>query len=493
MGAWPTRESSWRFFARALSLATTERNAHGAMQRTRTTAERFVDHNKDFHVAPQSTHHQFASLYFSRLAELRPRVEAAVTARWGEETLTLGVKALDAEAGTRALVIGTLFKDMKNKPNILDEINRDVLEHLTVTDEEEKKADSKYCGKGDALLLEDDSGRLALKIPDGLADDDCLMTGVVVGALGQVNSSGELEVEGICLPGLPPQAAVPAAAAAGERYVALVSGLRVGADAHEMLPLQMLAEHLTGQLGDEQDHQLQANIVRLVIAGNATSSGLSGGADAPPPGGIDVTKKVDKGEQRSLAQHVRTLDQFLTAVSAAMPVDLMPGKDDPCNFLLPQQPFHRCMLPQSTELETLNLCTNPYCCDVDHVRVLGTAGQPLDDMQRYLPHDERLRTLARSLEFQHLAPTAPDTLGCYPFDEAAADPFVVRQCPHIYFAGNQPKFESSLVEGPAGQRVRVVMVPDFATERTAVLVNLSTLEAQPISFAGMDMSLMDTA
>jgi len=176
------------------------------------------------------------------------------------------------------------------------------------------------------------------------------------------------------------------------------------------------------------------------------------------------------------------------------------------------------MLPQASQLSTLNLCTNPYCCDVDGVRVLGTSGQPLDDMQRsaserarnppttrlrhapsprayeprtrathrYLPGDERMQTLQRSLEFQHLAPTAPDTLGCYPFAEKSSDPFVMSECPHIYFAGNQPRFESTLVQGPAGQRTRAIMVPDFQLEHTCVLVNLETLECRPMSFAGLD-------
>lgn len=41
------------------------------------------------------------------------------------------------------------------------------------------------------------------------------------------------------------------------------------------------------------------------------------------------------------------------------------------------------MVPHASQLATLNLCTNPYCCDIDHVRFLGSSGQPLDDMQRY--------------------------------------------------------------------------------------------------------------
>ena len=40
---------------------------------------------------------------------------------------------------------------------------------------------------------------------------------------------------------------------------------------------------------------------------------------------MDLLKKLAPAEQRALSQHVRTLDQFLTTVSAALPVDLMPG------------------------------------------------------------------------------------------------------------------------------------------------------------------------
>ena len=108
-----------------------------------------------------------------------------------------------------------------------------------------------------------------------------------------------------------------------------------------------------------------------------------------------------------------------------------------------------------------------------------------------LPGDDRLQTLHRSLEFQHLAPTAPDTLGCYPFAEKSEDPFVVRQCPQIYFAGNQPRFETGIMEGPDGQRVRTILVPDFHEEHTCVLVNLNTLECRPMSFAGFPTAAME--
>lgn len=349
----------------------------------RTTAT-FVDHASRFHVKPsKALTQQFASLYYTRLNELRAPVEAVASKRWGADILNACVKTLDAEPGATAFIVGTIYCDMKAKPSIVDEASRDILD----TSADPSRSRGKYCSEGDTILLEDEYGRLALRLPPALAQE-IFVTGAVVGVKGTVSEGGELEVEDVCLPGLPPQAQlgaarVQAAPSAAPRYVALVSGLRVGHDAYDMLPLQMLAEHLTGQLGCDEDHRLQASIVRLVIAGNATGCPVAGEPDsALGVAGSDILKKMAAPEQRSLAQHVRSLDQFLTTVSAAMPVDLVPGPDDPCNFLLPQQPFHPCMLPQSSQLSSLNLSTNPYCCDVDGVRLLGTAGQPVDDMQR---------------------------------------------------------------------------------------------------------------
>ena len=45
--------------------------------------------------------------------------------------------------------------------------------------------------------------------------------------------------------------------------------------------------------------------------------------------------------------------------------------------------------------------------------------------------------------------------------------------------------EGGLVEGEAGQRVRVITLPDFGATRTIVLVNLRTLECSPVTFDGL--------
>lgn len=104
---------------------------------------------------------------------------------------------------------------------------------------------------------------------------------------------------------------------------------------------------------------------------------------------------------------------------------------------------------------------------------------PSEGREKLTTAELSLHVLASTLSWRHMAPTAPDTLGCYPFYDT--DPFVLEESPHVYFAGNQPEFATRMEGG-----VRIISVPEFATTRTAVLVDLATLEAEPITFAGVD-------
>jgi hypothetical protein len=46
------------------------------------------------------------------------------------------------------------------------------------------------------------------------------------------------------------------------------------------------------------------------------------------------------------------------------------------------------------------------------------------------------------LQWRHMAPTAPDTLSCFPL--AGTDPFILESCPRVFFAGNQESFASKV-------------------------------------------------
>ena len=73
-------------------------------------------------------------------------------------------------------------------------------------------------------------------------------------------------------------------------------------------------------------------------------------------------------------------------------------------------------------------------------RLLGTSGQNIDDIFKYMEegYDSRLTMATQTLQWAHIAPTAPDTLWCFPFTDR--DPFLISDRPDVYFVGNQPNF-----------------------------------------------------
>lgn len=237
-------------------------------------------------------------------------------------------------------------------------------------------------------------------------------------------------------------------------------------------------------------------------------------------------------------------------IASGVPVDVMPGDREPSNHALPQLPLHPCLLPAATRFSSLRPVTNPYdaevrafgargctpstppcrscCCSsqVGGVRVLGHSGQPVADVLRYSsscyalspgaaladiqrrrpgggadavaatgeggaapPPPTELDALSNTLLWRHLAPTAPDTLTCYPFYDV--DPFVIDDAhvPHLLFSGGARAFGSQWIGGDAADGsaggVRAVTVPAFWATHTAVLVNLrsATLDAEAITFA----------
>lgn len=52
----------------------------------------------------------------------------------------------------------------------------------------------------------------------------------------------------------------------------------------------------------------------------------------------------------------------------------------------------------------------------------------------------------------------------------------------MYFVGNQPNFDTSVIEGPAGQSVRLIAVPKFKETGELVLLDTDTLEVEMMKF-----------
>jgi len=398
------------------------------------------------------------------LVALLPPLQKTARSKWGTSK-PICERIVELDVGKESVVIGTLYKEMSKKPCLLDEIN--VLETQFGPDNNEE--DKNYASEDDQLILEDESGRVSLRgavLPVGR-----LSTGTVISVLGTVDGQGILHVTEFMHAGLAPQKPLAMPAGGGDKYLLLASGLGIGGKSN-MLPLKLLVDFVCGHLGGGKDVSLGSKIVRMIVAGNslAEQDSLS-----------DSKDKTKAQKQKELTDPLSAMDLIFAELAASLPVDVMPGQREPTNYTLPQQPLHPCLFSNAARFSSFRTVTNPYDCRVGTARILGSSGEPLADMARYsTPGTDKLKLLEQTLECRLIAPTAPDTLACYPFYHE--DPFVMTTAPHVYFSGNAPKYSTSVVKGSQGQRVRTICIPSFEDTNTVVLVNLTTLDCSPLFF-----------
>ncbi|KAH8553880.1 DNA polymerase alpha/epsilon subunit B-domain-containing protein [Umbelopsis sp. PMI_123] len=435
----------------------------------RKTAEYYTlpDSENPFIVKEQTFRQQYANLYFIRLTKLRTAALEAARERWSglpEKTVYVP-KVLDVQAGKLCYIIGTVYMDMPLKPNILEDITK---ENYIVS----QPPPPKYASSDAIVAMEDESGRVVLC--GSRLQSENLVTGTIIAALGHENAFGEFEVVDICTPGLPDPNPTPRMDidTPDNKYVALLSGLNCGSDGDSSFRLEMLLEYLTGELGDSQDAQASQSIVKVILAGNSVTERKIIVDDKKP-------KKYGYDSTIYDASPITALDKFLQQLCSSVSVDIMPGRNDPANAHLPQQPLHHSLFTTAHKLSSLKPVTNPHWCEMDGVSFLGTSGQTIDDLDRYTEGCERLQLAEFTMSWRHIAPSAPDTLWCYPFQDR--DPFLIEQCPDVYFIGNQPSFDTSELVGSKGQRVRVITIPSFSETGCLVLVNLSSLKCKLVS------------
>ncbi|TFK90949.1 hypothetical protein K466DRAFT_542531 [Polyporus arcularius HHB13444] len=493
--------------------------------------------------ADKSYRHQYSNIYFIRLRALRQHVEQRAKRRWGEVAGNpiFVPRVLDVEKGQLCFIIGTVYMDMPLKPNVLEDIARD--RSIPAPPPREK-----YHSENDNVMLEDESGRICL-VGERL-NNAGLVTGVIMGALGIETNNGDFEVVDICFPGMAPQPSAglpwPApkksddsmdvdgqSSAGADEWVALVSGLEVGAANAAEGQVQLLAEYLAGEVGGLSDQSQSARISRLIIAGNSLGPIQASASTCT----AEPERKSRKyGHDTSFTPHpTQNLAAHLTDVSRSIPVHLLPGPSDPAATILPQQPLPRAMFGGAAHYATFKCESNPtYICvaparepapsssrasqpgastskgkvngmsahpdKAEPTRsILVHSGQPVDDMFKYVctPPTTRMKLVESTLRWRHVAPTAPDTLWCHPF--FLKDPFVMAQTPDLYIVGNQPAFATKLVQDDGDEdvedeterstkRCRIVLLPRFRESGLLVLVNLRTLEVRRVQFAVEGMS-----
>ncbi|KAJ9310920.1 hypothetical protein DTO271D3_8835 [Paecilomyces variotii] len=505
---------------------------------------------------------QYGDMYFLRLARLKPAVEQVATEAWegftiaGENARRVE-RVLDVRQGELCWVAGTVYMDLPLKPNILDDIAKD---NYTSAPPPRQTYIDPTNPSLTQVMLEDESGRLRLAGP--LLRSTHLVTGVVIAALGTENSNGDFEVIDIKVPDLPRQpkrwerddnASPDSKRKRGQesehsgsnrgKKIAFVSGLRMTGTSSDTLSLELLTDYLLGYAGpsDGETAGSQASssrISRLIIAGNSLGDAVAAetaAADAGNDSAVAKKKKQVKkyGYDASAynASPITQLDTFLSEILPSIPVTLMPGENDPANYSLPQQGIHRAMFQrakayssdahpgdENAEPGWFDSVTNPWEGDIEGWRVWGSSGQNVDDVLRYLDFSDedergdaaeddanaRLKVMEAMLRWRCAVPTAPDTIWSYPFQ--TNDPFVLQSCPHIFFAGNQPRFKTMVVEGDSsfrlngadaemtdtmeddvGPKIRVMTIPKFSETGELIVLDTETLEVEVVrlgAFAG---------
>ncbi|KAL8872953.1 MAG: hypothetical protein Q9174_001502 [Haloplaca sp. 1 TL-2023] len=451
---------------------------------------------------------QYGDMYFLRLAKLKPAVETIADKEWRDfeiagETVRRVDRVLDVRQGELCWVAGTVYMDMPLKPNILDDISKD---HWISAPPPREKYTSP--GGQDQIMLEDESGRLRLiGTPLQLA---MLVTGCIIAVMGTENANGDFEVVDMKVPDLPwqPQRwerdesyTISTNGATGSKRksgstpqlpeggkVAIVSGLSISGEDGDSLTLDLLMEYLLGEACGPTEQSKVSKISRLIIAGNSIAEGTPLALREEDAKKASIKKYGYDSSAYNPAPTLR-LDDFLATLLPSIPITLIPGESDPANVSMPQQPIHPAMfprsrnyavLPGSTEPGWFDSATNPFEADIDGWRIMGNGGQPIDDVFKYVEGDERLDMMESLLRWRCGAPTAPDTLWCYPFQEN--DPFVIEECPHMYFVGNQPRYETMVIDGPEGQTVRLISVPKFRETGELVLLDIDTLETEIVRF-----------
>ncbi|KAI1048643.1 hypothetical protein LB506_002347 [Fusarium annulatum] len=460
----------------------------------------------------RSYQQQYGDMYFLRLTKIKPAIDKVAAEAWtgttiGEEEAQRVERVLDVRQGELCWVTGTVYMEMPLKPNILEDVSKDRWISAPILT-------PKYFSQDDQVMLEDESGRIRL-VGDVLKTVN-LVTGCIIGVMGTENANGELEVIDIKFPDLPPQPdrwnlskpnsekaktkdededmADASEVKKGKSKVAIVSGLSFsGTDASHALELQLLSEYLLGEAMTPLSQIDASHISRLVIAGNSIST-----TDRKLPAADEVLpeKKAQKkyGYDASAYNPLpsQLFDAFIAELLPSIPITMLPGAQDPANASYPQQPVHPAMFPSArayardptapaTQPGWFDTVTNPWEAELEGWRFLGTGGQNVDDVFKYVGSDDRLGMMEAMCRWCCCAPTAPDTLWSYPFQDD--DPFVMQTCPHLYFVGNQPHFSTKVIHGPEGQSVRLVTVPSFAETKELVLIDTETLEVERVKIS----------
>ncbi|XP_076287173.1 DNA polymerase delta subunit 2 isoform X2 [Lasioglossum baleicum] len=387
------------------------------------------DFNK-FKIDSKSFDKQYNRIYSARLRTLRDHVSQKAKAKWAQHEVVTLSELPEKDQENNYIVIGILYKHQELKPSALQELSEELQlpTHLPRAN---------YASFKDILYLEDDD--LRVKLDGSHMNIQYVITGIICAVFGHQLENGEFHVVDWCYPGCTPKLITTPKPSEQLGKILIISGLDL-ANNTQLLSLNLLSEWVTGMIGCPKVQTEVASIACIIIAGNS----IRGSIEIYNHKGYFETNTHNETVFKEATILADKLDNFLLPIAKCCPIVLMPGEFDPTCHMLPQPSFHPCILPESSRLKSFYGSTNPWIGSINSRIVAGSSGQPIMDITKVagLVNVSPLTWLEYTLNWRHYAPTAPDTVPAYPYFNT--DPFIMTECPDIYFAGNMDKFETKL-------------------------------------------------
>lgn len=399
---------------------------------------------------------QYYHIYNIRLKQARPALIERARYRWGNDVRNVPIEQLNASLGSEdVFVIGTIFKSMPKQPSILREVEGNEAPPVD--------ANTNFTSDDDFLILHETEELVRIV---GDINPHEHVTGIPIALLGhQLDDGSKFEVTDICYSG-------PILSVYKElKSNGTTSNGNTTRDFSKMLIFSGLEFGLEKTLTEEKQKLFfnalkklkdliveDKNIKKVVIAGNSCLSSNS----------------------KDRLEMFRIFDNFLLHIGQGnASVEIMPGHNDPTSCLLPQQPFHPTILPKSGPLKNIHPNTNPCLFNIEDLTVLGSSGEIVDVIHQHSRIEYSTTILRSTLEWGHIAPSAPDNLSCMPFKNT--DPFLIDFVPDIYFAGNQSEFAVTTYCTETKPKIQIISVPKFSKTQSVVQVNLSNLDVEEIN------------
>ena len=190
------------------------------------------------------------------------------------------------------------------------------------------------------------------------------------------------------------------------------------------------------------------------------------------------TQEINERVYSNIASSLDYFESFVKCLSDHWSVDIMPGENDLSGSFLPQQPLNITLFPSLIESNNIILSTNPHKFSINGYDFLGTSGQNIQDVWRFRSMEDirEVDVLYQTLEMRQIAPTCPDTLRSYPFENE--DPLIIREGHHVYFSWNAKEYGSIWERS----QMSVFTIPSFAVNKSFVLLDLETLETYEFKF-----------